>query len=145
MDNFWQELAQALEDYGDANDSALDQESFDKAAMIAEATGLEVLTRQPNELLLDLDSKIQMDQLQLMINKLPSLLKEVTIWRSKNNHHAKVTLWTDVNPTEALLLQACLGSDPVREALCFIRLKNGVKEPSRLFTPKERIEKEIYP
>lgn len=143
--NFWQELAQDLADYGDEGDGALDQATFDKAAQVAEADGLEVLTRRPNELLLDLDTEEQMARLRGMIDKRPGMLRVVEIWKSKNNHHARIELWTDIEPVEALLLQACFGSDPVREALCFIRLKNGVKEPSRLFTPRERQVREIYP
>lgn len=100
---------------------------------------------QPDELLLDLDSENSLKQLENMCEKFPSLVRSAEVWKSKRNHHARIELWHDIEPMEALLLQSCFGSDPVREFLCFLRIQNGIKEPSRLFTPKIREIKEVFP
>jgi len=43
----------------------------------------------------------------------------------------------DLTPIERVLLQACLGSDPVREVLSFLRIKRNHPTPTTFFELKE--------
>jgi hypothetical protein len=50
--------------------------------------------------------------------------------------HITLTLDRDVDPTERILFQLMLGSDPVRELLSYYRLLNGDANPTLFFEPK---------
>jgi anaerobic glycerol-3-phosphate dehydrogenase len=57
--------------------------------------------------------------------------------RSRNgNWHVRVQLAEPVNDIERILLQACLGSDPKRELLSFLRLKFRLDRPPTVFFEK---------
>ena len=50
--------------------------------------------------------------------------------------HIVVTLDHDITETERLLLQACLGSDCVRELLGYVQMKNGDAHPTLFLESK---------
>jgi hypothetical protein len=61
---------------------------------------------------------------------------ETTSVHGKKHRYYK--LESPLDPTERLLLQACLGSDPLREVLSLLRLKEGSEAVTVLFeTPHE--------
>jgi hypothetical protein len=50
---------------------------------------------------------------------------ETLVGNRPGHYHAIVTLDRDVEPLERVLLQSLLGSDPIREALAYEKLKAG--------------------
>lgn len=129
----WGSYCRELEDYGGA--PTLDKESYEAAAKDAEAKGFEVVTREPDQLLLDLDDEYAYSRYQYILERM-QFGWEHNAWASKDGgRHVVVQLPLELDPLEALLLQACLGSDPMHEFLNYLRLKMGVQEPSRLFKP----------
>lgn len=115
----------------------LTNESFDEGKERAISAGFTVIERQPNQLLIDIDSNQPIDNtiLRRLKEYIPSC--EVEYWASKSgNLHARVTLGRNLSDIEALLLQAILGSDPLRELLGLFRVWNGVNNPIVLFKPK---------
>ena len=83
--------------------------------------GTFILHAEPDELLLDLDTAPQVRQ---FVDRLEDVaewygVKRISIWPSRNgNTHAVVVLEKKVyDSTEKYLLQAVLGSDPLRELL----------------------------
>lgn len=123
-----------LDEFADEYDD-LSQESHESAQLAAIAAGYEVVKRQPNQLLLDLDSGF-IDPGILRRLRSEGLVKRRQQWQSKSgNLHTLITLNRDLSPVEALLLQALLGSDPLRELLGLLRVWNDVPEPSVLFKP----------
>lgn len=57
-------------------------------------------------------------------------------WRSRSgNRHITIKLKNPMNVVERIMLQACLGSDRVREILSYARSLNGEPHPVLLFKP----------
>ncbi len=112
-----------------------------RAAAIAAAQldGLDVIHPTPRQLFLDIDGPAAMIQYQNTLNRLGNNLgaKESARWPSKTEGHFHVIVGLDRDlPAELrLVLQACLGSDPIREFLAVGLMLQGVEEPSVLFRP----------
>lgn len=53
------------------------------------------------------------------------------------NTHITIRLKKPVDATQRILLQACLGSDSIREMLSFFRILAGDKTPTLFFEAKE--------
>lgn len=122
--------------------SSITEERFEAAAEEAEANGCEVVYGGSNHLLLDYDG----DGLSLWAENKPRLERIAKVvreeWWSSKSHmpghlHARITLDKELTVPERSALQACLGSDPVREIINLTRWKHGVAEPVRLFRPKD--------
>lgn len=114
---------------------------FEAEEVGIQEAGFEVVHADECTLLLDLDGPDALVRYLDAIETVDAWLgaKEVGRWASKSGQpdHLHVILRLDVPldvPTR-LLLQACLGSDPQRELLSFVRFRNGVPEPTRLFKP----------
>jgi hypothetical protein len=125
--------------------SALDNltpKDFEVARLNAEVAGFDVVIGHETMLTLDLDSEEAEAQFRNeleAVNRLLGVLK-VEEWPSKRggaHKHAVVWLKTPATALERIALQAALGSDPLREILSVIRLRNGIAEPSRLFRPRK--------
>lgn len=108
------------------------------------AEGLFVQYPKPNELLIDLDTKEQVDeflsQIKLLVREVVILKIEVTTSFS-GNRHVYIQLDRPISPIERIAWQAALGSDPKRELLSLIRASRGDKFPTILVeTTEERAD-----
>lgn len=118
------------------------------ADAIAKATieGYEVIKGDDHTLLIDLDSEGAIEDFDSADSQdLRDLLdaSEIERWTSKSGKGLHVRLHTGIalNPLERLVAQAALGSDPKREILGILRLKQGEEETSLLFKPKPEPQK----
>ncbi len=107
------------------------------------AEGFEIVLPKENELQIDIDSEEDYLRFQKMfftvVNK---NISGITIKRNCPSQsgfpkrHITLSLPIDINFLERIALQACLGSDNVREFLSLIRYWTGDKYPS-LFVEKK--------
>jgi hypothetical protein len=114
-----------------------------KAALeLAAKEGLSVVYPKSNELQVDVDN----DQSYLFFIKQRDTLgwmlgiESITENPSKSGlprRHITVRLKKSVTALERLCLQACLGSDRVRETLGYARHKNGESNPTLFFEKRE--------
>lgn len=111
-------------------------------AVVADAamSGLDVFSSSPDTLLLDLDNADSVTRYESMLPLLKANIgaEEVDRWPSKTvgHFHAIVKIDRPIPAAMRLVLQSCLGSDPVREFLAVLLLLQGLDEPSFLFRPK---------
>jgi len=143
--------------YDDHSDLAIRHIDYDpkgnpnssRAIDLALREGLTVEFPAANELFIDIDNEhsFQMFQRQMDI-----LVKYIGVDDGGNGfvvtpsrhglpgRHIVVTLVKDITETERLLLQACLGSDRVRELLGYVQMKNGDPHPNLFLeaTPPEQ-------
>jgi len=106
-----------------------------RAINVALSEGLTVRLPEANELLIDIDNEHsfmlyqkQMDILEKYVGTNGSKVTESR--HGLPGRHIVVTLDHDITETERLLLQACLGSDRVRELLGYVQMKNGDAHPT---------------
>jgi hypothetical protein len=103
--------------------------------------GFTVEYAEGNELLLDLDDEDAIARFESvrkrLANKVPLIELERWVSKSGDGIHVRLaTLATEsLSELERVALQACLGSDPLRECLTINDIRRGVKRPSRLFRP----------
>ncbi|PWT76403.1 MAG: hypothetical protein C5B59_06670 [Bacteroidetes bacterium] len=112
-----------------------------RALIEAEQEGLLVVFPEPNQLQLDFDTEHQYNvyrELYPIIDKYYSIMEEqVTPSRSGLPHrHVTVTLGITLNNYQRIAIQACLGSDRVRELLSVIQEDNKDPHPT-LFLEKK--------
>ena len=112
-----------------------------RAINVALSEGLTVRLPEANELLIDIDNEHsfmlyqkQMDILEKYVGTNGSKVTESR--HGLPGRHIVVTLEHDITETERLLLQACLGSDRVRELLGYVQMKNGDAHPSLFLESK---------
>jgi hypothetical protein len=106
-----------------------------RAINVALSEGLTVRLPEANELLIDIDNE---HSFMLFMKQIEIVKKYIgatgdTITESRHGlpgRHIVVTLDHDITETERLLLQACLGSDRVRELLGYVQMKNGDAHPT---------------
>lgn len=116
----------------------------------AKSRGLELVLPEPDELLLDIDSDEGMETLRVALSVInenhpfQAKITKVTLSKSYNRHvHVRFSL-DGVNGyvlsnLERLALQACLGSDRVRELYGVLRVLSGSQlAPVALFKPKRQ-------
>jgi hypothetical protein len=66
-------------------------------------------------------------------------------YRSRGgNRHIILRVGMQISDLERVLLQAVLGSDPQREVLAWIRIRQGIPYPSSLFKPREQADSDDY-
>ena len=105
----------------------------------ARAAGFTVIQATETTLLLDLDDDVAEDIYERTLPRLASLyeLCETERWRSKSGIGLHVVLSCHALPfPERAALQACLGSDRIREGIAIRRHLDGNDNPSFLFKPK---------
>ena len=105
----------------------------------AEAKGFEVVGGDPLLLLLDMDSAESLKQFGKLSAKASEMFGATVhqTWFSKSgNVHIVMALKEPLAAAERVALQACLGSDHLRELLAVARLAAGIEEPSMLFKPE---------
>jgi len=117
-------------------------QSFQKAIDEARLAGFEVIQSSETRLLLDLDHESNLKQCAMMLSRIGPLydLKEQARWISKSRIGQHVVVSCKPLPfMTRVALQACLGSDPVREALAVFLFQEGTEEPSVLFKPPQKL------
>lgn len=111
---------------------------IDESIKSAREKGFEVVQSTETTLLLDLDDGSSLDRYRKMLPRIANLygLKESARWSSQSGvgMHVVVTCNAMAFP-QRVALQACLGSDPVREALAIAMHADGKENPSVLFKP----------
>jgi len=119
-----------------------------RAINVALSEGLTVRLPEANELLIDIDNEHsfmlyqkQMDILEKYVGTNGSKVTESR--HGLPGRHIVVALEHDITETERLLLQACLGSDRVRELLGYVQMKNGDAHPTLFLeaNPAEKLQK----
>ena len=122
-------------------------ESQQDAIEQAEAEGMTVVRGSPTLLLIDLDDREALYYYDQRIERVTEALaergvglKELERWYSKSGEglHIKMKLSKPLNVSTRLLLQACLGSDRIREFLSLMRKWDGSPSPSMLFKPPKK-------
>ncbi len=122
-------------------------ENQEQAVEQAESEGLTVVHSSTTLLLIDLDGAQAIDYFNDSVERVTDALKdrdvtltELARWKSKSGKglHIKMKLSKPLNVSTRLLLQACLGSDRLREFLSLMRKWDGCKEPSLLFRPPKK-------
>lgn len=115
-----------LEDYG------VDPDEF------AAENKLSIVVPADNELQLDIDSpKIEnlnrYEQVLEILNQFNKIKSSKNTKSKSGNLHVTLTLDHAVSAVERVLLQACLGSDPIREILTYKNILDGSDRPQFLF------------
>lgn len=114
------------------------------AIAVAEMAGMEVVRSTETTLLLDLDTGAAQDQYRRMFKSIGSVygLNPLRQWQSKSGVGLHVVLTcSPMSFQERVALQACLGSDPVREALAIAMAADGHENPSVLFKPATEVSR----
>jgi hypothetical protein len=112
-----------------------------RAINVALSEGLTVRLPEANELLIDIDNEhsfmLFMKQIEIVKKYIGTKPRfndgSYVVTESRHGlpgRHIVVTLDHDITETERLLLQACLGSDRVRELLGYVQMKNGDAHPT---------------
>jgi len=139
MEKFKEEIPQEITSQGIIDNLMPDK--FEATKLLAERLGFDVVMGHDNLLLLDLDDKAARSTFDHNLDVVKRIfgVEKIDAWVSKSggdHQHVAVTLKQKATILERVAIQAALGSDPIREILTLVRLRNGVKEPSRLFRPK---------
>ena len=120
----------------------------------AETLGFEVVLPQNNQLQIDIDDYASygvylgnLKRYKLHFDNNPIILEEKKPSKSgrEGNQHITVTLADPISNEKRILLQALLGSDPVREMLSYIRLVNDDEHPTLFIEKPEQKQLEAAP
>jgi hypothetical protein len=110
---------------------------------VAEEENLDIIIPDDNQLQLDIDSDEAYLEARTRLQKLEWDLdfEKGTIGIEEfpsrhGNTHIIVTLPFPVTPWQRIALQACLGSDPIRELLSCYRIMYDIENPTILFRKK---------
>jgi hypothetical protein len=115
----------------------------EEVEQVADERGLIAFFCKDDELMVDEDTPLSPSLWTAVESALwkggHHFLRDELVTTSVNgNRHRYYKLEAPLDPTERLLLQACLGSDPLREILSLLRLKEGSEAVTVLFeTPHE--------
>ena len=131
-----EELEAALLDSEDSDSDLYAENGFLRQTLgeafdIAAAKGCFVRIPGPRELFIDIDSEEANANFERLLKACPGdLVERVDRTPSPSgrpgHYHIVVTIGRDLkSDSERVLLQACLGSDPMRELLSWRRIENG--------------------
>ena len=128
--------------------------SFEAGEADAIAQGLTVLTAQPNQLFIDLDSDDAWLVFQQRFafcqrheeNGSPALHVSAQWWSRSGRPHRHIVLESRCTWTveQQIMWQALLGSDPIKEYLTLLRYYAGIMRPIRLFQPPNPHDTDWY-
>lgn len=101
--------------------------------------GFTVIRSNDSTILLDMDNGRSSDQFKYICPKIWDKFNLCIIdsWKSKNLNDHIIFSCNKMSFPERIAIAACLGSDPIREALAISMYHDGIVEPSVLFRPKE--------
>ena len=108
----------------------------------ADQFDLNVVLPKPNELQIDIDNKTSMETFNRALPVIESRFGDVKIEKQHSKsggekYHITVSMEKNImSDTERVILQACLGSDPVREILSYYRILDGETPVSMFFEKK---------
>jgi hypothetical protein len=113
----------------------------DMAAAEAKERGCVVVLPKENELFIDIDSEEQDGAFERAIaiyrrHRSAVAVKTPSPSGEPDHFHVVVRLTKTVDARERIMLQACMGSDPVREMLSLLRLERGDPNPTLFFEKK---------
>jgi hypothetical protein len=124
-----------------------------RAIELAEREGLDVKFPADNELFIDIDNehsfKLFQNQFYIVkhyigVVKTKAYPYDYVVTPSRHGlpgRHIVVTLSRNVTKLERIALQACLGSDRVREVLGFVQIQNGDPHPTLFLEAKAPAQK----
>jgi len=102
---------------------------------IAERLGLVAVLPGPDELLLDIDDAEGLSRMEAALACLAINGEEVvevkrTVSAGGNTHvYLRLPRWGELDPVRRIALQACCGSDPIRELLSLLRVVRNYNVP----------------
>jgi len=107
----------------------------------AEREGLDVRFPTDHELLIDIDNDHSYELFEHQILIVKKFFSAVNVQVTPSRHglpgrHIVVTMQRSVTELERITLQACLGSDRVREVLGFVQMMNGDPHPTLFLEAK---------
>lgn len=116
-------------------------ETYEEALNKAIENDCILIQSTPTQLLLDLDTLASTKQFFNYFPKAAEIFenfKQVLQWRSRNgNDHVLIPLQEEMPFRDRLVLQATLGSDPMKEMLSLNSFQSrGIQESCFLFKPK---------
>lgn len=125
--------------------STVGQRSEEEAVGIADAMNLEAFFPLENEVFLDIDSREYLRRkavIEALFNageeNSIAIVDELVTNSKGGNKHVYLRLDRKISPLTRLVVQAVLGSDPVKEALTLLLLRAGGTGAVALFeTPKQ--------
>lgn len=93
---------------------------------IAAEKGLTAVTPLPDEIMLDLDdgATINLKVLKALEDNNWYVVSQLETISQHGNLHVYLKMNKELSTLERIAVQACLGSDPVKEVLSFIRSEN---------------------
>lgn len=98
-----------------------------------EAKGMKVYVPDRDELLIDIDTKVHAQQYAnafMLLNNYIEGIEVRKITRSENGGwHVYIKMPFNMSSYERIAWQAALGSDPMRELLSLIRIKQDIEDP----------------
>lgn len=113
--------------------------TYAECVAAAEGDGCVVVIPKSNELFIDIDSESQFETFKRLIVTFQKL-EHGARWTmapspsgKPGHYHVTVRLGRDIDNRERILLQAVLGSDPMRELLSLQRCDAGNPNPSLFF------------
>lgn len=102
--------------------------------------GFEIIRSDNNTILLDIDNPESMERFHYFYEKIYDSfdLRVSKTWKSRHgNYHIVIECSISMPFPNRVAIAACLGSDPIREALAIRMYMDGINEPSVLFKPPE--------
>lgn len=115
---------------------------LEEAAAVAATKGCIIVHPSRRELFIDIDSKEAATNFEKCLEVFRKTNVMMVVRRSNSpsgkpgREHIVVRLGREVSDEERILLQACLGSDPLREMLSLMRLRAGDEAPTIFFEKK---------
>jgi len=113
---------------------------YAEALAVAKEKGCVIVAPKPNELFIDIDEEEQLDVFKGQIKRVIEVFGKRVSWNQRSSpsglpgrYHIVVTLPVEVTAVERIALQACLGSDLVREILSWARMRLGHDLPTCFF------------
>ena len=100
------------------------QRTKEDAQAVATSLGLVCFFPEPNEIFLDFDGiwGVRLSVMECLNNNGFQVLDKLVTKSRDGNQHDYLRIDQNITHHERVCLQACLGSDPVKEALSVIRL-----------------------
>jgi len=131
LEGFEKLIAQPADEADSYAEHGFLRQTFEEAVEIAAAKGCVVRVPGPRELFIDIDSEAAHDSFERLRKAFPpGLIASEVRTRSPSGNpwhfHIVATLSRDLqDDRERVMLQAFLGSDPMRELLSWRRIENG--------------------